>query len=181
VKSEEPLAYASMVEGMRRALAGRLDEKAHERFEALGIPMRGKLAAAYPRAVWLKVALYAGELLNPSLAPEAQRVALGRRFVRGYIETLVGKALAAALRVLGPGRALMRLERSFRTGNNYSRAEFRETAQGIEIDIIDAQYPEWYEGMMLESLEVTGAKDIAIEAVRYEPPAITTYRVSFKT
>ena len=178
--SDEPVAYASMVEGMRRALAGRLDELAHKRFEELGIPMRGKVQATYPRAVWLKVAVYAGQLLSPTLAPEAQRVALGRRFVRGYIETLVGKALATALRVLGPKRALMRLERSFRTGNNYSRAQFREGPDGIEIDIIDAQYPEWYEGMMLESLEVTGAKDISIKAVRYEPPAITTYRVSFR-
>ncbi len=179
--SDEPLAFASMVEGMRRALAGRLDEPAFKKFEELGIPMRGPMKPTYPRDVWMRVSLYAGQLLNPSLPPKEQRVALGRRFVRGYIETLVGKALAAALRVLGPKRALMRLERSFRTGNNYSKAVLRETPEGIELDILDAQYPEWYEGMVLESLEVTGAKDASVKAVRYEPPAITTYRVVFKS
>ena len=178
--TEEPLAYSSMVEGLKRALGDKVDEAAHLKFEALGIPMRGKPSPTYPRDAWMRVALYAGELLNPSLKPEAQRVALGRRFVRGYMDTIVGKALVAAMRVLGPKRALMRLEKSFRTGNNYSRCVFRETPEAIELDILNAPYPEWYEGMVLESLEVTGAKRIVVEAVRYQPPEITTYRVRFE-
>ena len=179
MSGDEPLAYSSMVEGLRRALGSRVDESAHRRFEELGIPMRGKLLPAYPRDVWLKVSIYAGQLLNPGLDAKAQRVALGRRFVRGYAETMVGKALVAAMRVLGSKRSLMRLERSFRTGNNYSRAVFREGEGGIEIDILGAPYPEWYEGMVMESLEITGAKNISLTTLKYEPPELTTYRVSF--
>jgi uncharacterized protein (TIGR02265 family) len=181
VSAEEPLAFASMVEALRRALGDRLDERTHQKFEALGIPMRGKIASTYPRDAWMRVSLYAGEVLNPALAPEAQRVALGRRFVRGYSETMVGKALLAAMRVLGPRRALMRLERSFRTGNNYSRAELRALPSGaLELDIIGAPYPEWYEGMVLEALAVTGAHDAVVKPIRYRPPEITTYAVSFR-
>jgi uncharacterized protein (TIGR02265 family) len=180
-KPEEPLAFASMVEGLRRAM-GTLDERTHRKFEELGLPMRGKMEQTYPRDLWVRVCLFAGQQLNPTFSPEQQRVALGRRFVQGYAETLVGKALLAAMRVLGPKRALARLERSFRTGNNYSRVTFRETeGGGIELDVLGAPYPEWYEGMVYESLVVTGAKDIEVKAVKFQPPELTTYRVSFRT
>lgn len=179
--SDEPLAFSSMVEGLRRALGHQVDEAAHRRFEELGIPMRGKIQPTYPRDVWMRVSLYAGQLLNPTLSPEAQRVALGRRFVRGYTETIVGRALLTAMRVIGPKRALLRMERSFRTGNNYSRVTFRETPSGIELDVLGAPYPEWYEGMVRESLEITGAKEIELTRLKYEPPEVTTYRVAFKS
>lgn len=179
--SDEPLAFSSMVEGLRRAMGNQVDEAAHRRFEELGIPMRGKMQPTYPRDAWMRVSLYAGQLLNPMLSPEAQRVALGRRFVQGYAETIVGKVLLTAMRIIGPRRALLRLERSFRTGNNYSRATFRETPAGLELDVLGTPYPEWYEGMVRESLAITGAKEIELTVLTYEPPAVTTYRVAFKS
>lgn len=180
-EEEAHVVYSATVEGLRRAIGDRLDERAHEKLAALGIPLEGKLAAAYPRNAWIAVSLYAGELLNPGMTPSEQRVALGRRFVRGYAETVVGGALLTALRILGPRRALARFERNMRTGTNYARTQLREVDGGLlELDIINAPYPEWYEGMVREALEVTGARDVKLEVVKLEPPAITTYRVSFR-
>ena len=39
MSAEEPLAFSSMVEGMRRALGNRISESQHRRFEELGVPM----------------------------------------------------------------------------------------------------------------------------------------------
>ena len=60
----------------------------------------------------------------------------------------VGKALMASMRVLGTKRALARLEKSFRTGNNYSKAELKEEADGLYMVVSNAPYPEWYQGMI---------------------------------
>jgi uncharacterized protein (TIGR02265 family) len=179
-KAEEPLAFASMVEGMRRALGDRVTEAAHRRFETIGIPMRGPLKPTYPRTIWIEASLYAGQLLSPELNPEQQRVALGKRFVRGYMETIVGRALITAMRLLGPRRSMLRMQRSFNTGNNYSKVVIREVPGALEVDVFGAPYPEWYEGMIHESLIATGAKEAEVKAIRYEPPEITTYRAVFK-
>ena len=168
-----------MVEGIIRALGDKLDEKAHARFAALGIPLKGKLQAAYPRDLWWPVAHCAGELLSPHLTPPEQRRALGRRFVYGYNETIVGKALITAMKVLGPKRSLARIGRNFKTGNNYSTAEMRETPEGIEMHVAGQPYPEWYAGIFEAAVEITGGKNVRVELLRADPPRLTVYRVSF--
>src|SRR3954467_1085686 len=114
---EEPVVFTSTVEGLIRALGDKLDERAHQRFAAIGLPLKGKLQTAYPRAVWLESGLIAAQILFPSLSPEQQRVALGKRFVQGYGETIVGRALLTMMKMLGPKRTLERLKKSFNTGN----------------------------------------------------------------
>ena len=173
------VVFASTVEGLLRALGSKLDERAKAKFAELGLPLTGKLPATCPRDVWTRVSHYAGALLSPSLPPEAQRVALGHAFIDGYAETLVGRALLATMRVLGPKRALARLERSFMTGNNYSKAELREGPDGIFLIIGNAPYPEWYQGMVEKALERTGAKDIRVQAIAREGDT-TTFKIDFR-
>jgi uncharacterized protein (TIGR02265 family) len=173
------VVFTSTVEGLIRALGDKLDVRTHAKFKELGIPLEGKLQAAYPREAWVRVAHYAGELLAPNLPPEQQRVVLGRRFIGGFAETIVGKALLATMRVLGPRRALARLNRNLQTGNNYSRTELRETPEGLELWVGNAPFPEWYQGMVIAALEKTGAKEISVEPIRRSGDE-TTYRISFR-
>lgn len=178
--ADEPVVFTSSVEGLIRALGPKLDARAHEQFAAIGLPLKGKLLTAYPRRVWLESGLLASRILFPTLEPVAQRVALGKRFVYGYSETLVGKALTSMMRMLGPKRALARLERSFHTGNNYTRCELRETPAGLELDLYDAPFPEYYQGMVEALLEITGAKDIVVTPLKRVANE-TTYGIKFTT
>jgi uncharacterized protein (TIGR02265 family) len=168
-----------MVEGLIRALGNKLDERAHQKFAELGLPLKGKLQPAYPRDAWISASLYAGELLNPTATPIEQRRLLGHRFVDGYAETLVGKALLASMRVLGTRRALARLEKSFRTGNNYSKAELREQADGLFMVVSNAPYPEWYQGMIESACRMTGAKEYRVQPIKREGDT-TTFRIEFR-
>lgn len=175
----EQLAFTTMVEALIRAMGDKLDERAHKRFEALGLPLKGKLKSTYPRDVFTRAGLLAGEVAFPSLPPEQQRLELGKRFVSGYSETLVGKALLGLMRVLGPKKSLARLEQSFHTGNNYSRARLFETPEGTVLEIGDAPYPEWYQGMVIAALQLTGAKEVRVEPLKRDGLSMT-YRISYR-
>ena len=50
-------------------------------------------------------------------------------FWSGYEKTLVGSALTAMLRVLGPKRTLERMTRNFRTANNYTEVTVEALAE----------------------------------------------------
>jgi uncharacterized protein (TIGR02265 family) len=178
--ADAPVVYTSSAEGLIRALGDRLDERAHQRFAEIGIPLRGKLQPAYPREVWLKAGQLASQLLSPHLPADQQKVVLGRRFVHGFGETIVGKALLAAMRVLGPKRALLRLERSLRTGNNYSTVTLRELGEGqLELEVSDAPFPEYYQGMVEASLELTGCKSWEVKLLKRVGNE-TTYSIRFE-
>jgi uncharacterized protein (TIGR02265 family) len=159
---DSDVIFSSTVEGLMRAMGDKLDEAAHRRFAELGLPMKGKLQPTYPRALWIKVCLAAGEVMFPQLPAEQQRIQLGHRFIRGYGETLVGKTLLTAMKLLGPKRSLERLQRSLQTGNNYTKVTLREVEGGFELDLADAPYPEWYQGMFEAALQVTGAKSWSV-------------------
>lgn len=168
--------FSATVEGLIRAMGDKLNDAANKRFEALGMPLKGKLQPTYPRPLWIKVCLLAGEIMFPNLPPEQQRVHLGRRFISGYGETLVGKTLLTAMKLLGPRRSLERLQRSLQTGNSYTRVTLRETPEGFELEVADAPYPEWYQGMFEAALQVTGSKTPSVTPIKRVGNDIT-YRI----
>ena len=178
-EQQNHVVFAAMVEGLIRALKDKLDDKTHARFAELGISLKPPFKPSYPRAAWTKVAHLAGEVLTPGAPLEQQRFNLGSRFIYGYSETLVGGALIAMMRVLGPKKAMQRLGKSFKTGNNYSKAELREEGGALYLDVLEAPFPEWYQGVIQATLQITGAKDIKVELVHDERPAKITYKVQF--
>ena len=175
---DEPVVFTSTVEGLIRAMGDKLDERAHKQFADIGLVLKGTLQAAYPRSLWLAAGLLASQILFPQLPPEQQRLNLGRRFVHGYSETIVGKALLTMMRMLGPRRSLARLKKSFETGNNYSEVSMREVETGLELDVGDAPYPEYYQGMVEALLQLTGCKTYEVTPIRRVGNA-TTYKISF--
>ncbi len=175
---EPAVVFTSTVEGLIRALGDKLDERVHQQFADIGLPLKGKLLAAYSREVWLKSGLLASQLLFPTLPPEKQRVELGRRFVYGYSETIVGKALVTMMRMLGTRRALERLKKSFHTGNNYTEVALREVDGQLELDVSDAPFPEYYQGMVEAVLELTGRTTFEVAQIRRVGNE-TTFRIRF--
>jgi uncharacterized protein (TIGR02265 family) len=67
-----------------------------------------------------------GDALAAEFPPERRYVELGRLFMRGFVETGLGRAAAMAGKVVGVRRTLLRMGRNFKTGSNYLETEFTE-------------------------------------------------------
>lgn len=165
----EKLVFSHSVEGFLRAVRPVLDGSLKEELLALGIDTTKPLLPAYPVDV-LRHALVAGaRRLSPSLSQDAALVALGRRFVEGYSETLVGRALKTAIRLVGPARTLDRLARQFRTGNNYSESKVTQHAPGKALLWCnEVSHPSYYVGLVSGALEVAGGKDVKVTLSRLD-------------
>jgi len=172
--ADDRVIFGSAAEGLIRALGAKLDERAHHKFAMLGVPLRPRVLATYPRHAWIESCVYAGELLFPGRPPEEQRLMLGHRFISSYSETIVGKALITMLRLMGPRRSLERIERSFRTGMSHADIGARQLAPGHhEVTVANVSYAEWYQGMIEKGLELSGAQGLKVTVAKREGDTVT--------
>src|SRR5512145_3020631 len=113
-ESRPRLIFSSSFEGMfLRALRDRLTPELKAKLRDEGVDLDKKLAPGYPLDVWMRCVDHAAQALYPSLKFGDAHWKLGEDFVRGYAETTIGHAMFAVLKLLGPMRAVARLERSF--------------------------------------------------------------------
>ena len=160
--------YAQSVEGLFRALAP-LSASVKQRFAALGVDPDKRLEPAYTREKWLELIRLACELTAPGQDVEVATRALGRRFMEGYGQTLVGKAMLTMLRVIGPRRALDRMSKNFRTGNNFSQTKLSQPSPGVyELWCSHVTIAGWYQGIIEGGLTLSGAREVKATLVRRE-------------
>jgi uncharacterized protein (TIGR02265 family) len=117
---EQRVVFVAQAEGLLRGLGADVKGRLKERLKAAELDPDRPFPPGWPAArlrEWLDLA---SEELYPELpTTEAHRL-LGRRFIEGWQGTLIGAASAQFLKLLGTRRALERLTRAFRTGDNYS-------------------------------------------------------------
>ena len=165
----EKLVFSHSVEAFIRAVRPVLDGTFTEQLKAIGIDTTKPLLPAYPVDVLREALLVGAKRLNPSLPQAAAFVALGRRYVEGFGETLVGRALKTAIRLIGPRRTLDRLAKQFRTANNYSESKVTHAEPGKSLLWCnDVMYPDWYQGLIIGMLEVAGAKNVMVRLSRHD-------------
>lgn len=165
----EKLVFGHSVEAFLRAVRPALNASFADELKRLGIDTAKPLLPAYPVDVLREALLLGAKKLNPSLSDHDALVALGRRYVEGYGETLVGKALRTAIRLIGPKRTLERLAKQFRTANNYSETKVTQQAPGRALLWCnDVSHPAWYEGLIAGTLEVTGATSVTVTLSRHD-------------
>lgn len=121
----EPIVFQGAVEGLRRAFGARLTPEVAARLRAIGVDFN-KLVPAYPVGVWFKALEIAASALAAEKPVDERFRAVGRAFLLGYVETPMGFAVAAACRVLGVKRTMLRMGRNFSTASNYMEVEGRE-------------------------------------------------------
>lgn len=174
------MMFSQAVDGLVRALKPRLTETAKDEIKALGIDLRKPLDPGYTLPVWVQVMRYGAQLIAPHRSEAEQMEELGRRFIDGYEETIVGRALLATMRLLGPRRTLERMSRNFRTGNNYTEAKL--VAKGdteFELWLSSVRAPAFYRGMLMAGIGRTGAKDLEVKVVGHDEQG-ATFNVSWK-
>lgn len=161
----ENLIFAQTVEGLLRAL-GPLNDQDRAAVRALGFDVDKRLLPAYPVEQFTALLDFAGERLKPGHGRVEQIREVGHRFMDGYQQTMVGRAMVAAMRVIGPWRTLERLTNKFRTGNNFSQTKLTRLGdREAELWCNQASRPGWYLGLVSRGLELAGAKDVEVTLI----------------
>jgi uncharacterized protein (TIGR02265 family) len=165
--SPERLVFQQSFEGLIRALGNQLDEPCAQQLRELGIDPRGKLAVAYPLQVWVDSLKLASTVLAPDATLDDGAEVVGRRFLEGYGGTLMGSALLAGVRLLGPHRMLERMTRNLRTGTNYLEARLEQTGPTrYVITCRPVVIAGFYRGLFAAGLEMSGAKGASVVLMR---------------
>jgi uncharacterized protein (TIGR02265 family) len=171
--------FSQAVEGFVRALGDRLDDRAKDGLKAIGLDLRKPLEPAYPLDTWFAVMRFGARLIAPGLPEPEQLEQLGRRFIDGYEQTLVGRALLASMRVLGPRRTLERMSRNFRSGNNYTETRLEPKGPtDYELWFNQVRSTDFYRGMLEAGLTRTNAKALQVRLVTHDS-AGATFRVTW--
>lgn len=169
----DKLIFSQTFEGVFRALGSRLDATVTSRLLDVGVDP-ARLRPAYPVATFLAMLRVIGEVHFPNLTPEARDEHLGRDFMEGYSQTMVGKAMLAMMRVMGPRRTLERLSRQFRTGNNFSETTLTEVdTREFELWCNQVTAVGWYRGLIERGLELAGAVHPKVELIRRDEAGAT--------
>nr|WP_228530592.1 MULTISPECIES: DUF2378 family protein [Myxococcaceae] len=173
VNADEQLIFPQTVEGLFvRGLASKMSPELKGRLREEGLDLERPLAAGYPAERFARWVRIASEVLYPGLPEEQALRRVGRHFFSGYMDTLMGKALAPLMRVLGPRRTLERMERNFRSGSNYIAV--RTEAAGpteMVLHFNDVhRIPGYFAGVIEQGAEVTGAKGTIVEVLPAPAP-----------
>ena len=92
----------------------------------------------------------------------------------------MGRAVFGILKLIGPMKGLQRMERNFRSGNNYVSTRFTQLGPtAAEVWVSDVhEHPGFDAGIILGGGKLLGAKNFAVAIAAVEGGSCT-YRVSW--
>jgi uncharacterized protein (TIGR02265 family) len=176
------VVFEHTVDGLFRvALGKRLSSAAHAALREAGLDLSRKLLPAYPLETWR-----AGvEVAVRDLYPEHSRAEgyrrIGHDVVDGLAQTTMGRAAVGVGRLLGPLRALRRMNHTFRSADNYVESRLTEhgpTRCDLWINEVLGQ-PTYYQGILEACLALAGAHGGQVEVLSQEG-AGATYRLEWQ-
>lgn len=160
--AEPRVAFSSLMQSLEKILRP-IDAPTLERVRALGIDF-DKLLPAYPVETWYAGIELAMSRFDSSLTPEQKQNHFGVRLVEVYGDTLVGKAMYAMMRIIGPERSIQRATRSFRTATNFLDTSYVvHGPRDWELTMNEVVFPHRYPGFFEKALSVAGAKNVKVE------------------
>lgn len=172
------LWFKEAVEGLfLRALRSQDDPRLVEKLRGVGIDVTSPLLPAYSAETWARGITLAGARLHPDLSTERATYRIGCAFSDGYASTMMGKALYALLKTLGPRRTLPRMGRNFRTVTNYLEVgvtELQTDCYSVRFNEVDG-IPWFYKGLVDTSGRYLGAPRISSEHIDTDGRALTLY------
>ncbi|WP_158501759.1 DUF2378 family protein [Vitiosangium sp. GDMCC 1.1324] len=146
----------------------------------LGVDPSRPLLPAYPVETYTAVIDFIAAQLWPGLPRDEAGFELGRAFMRSYRETLMGKAVLSVTRVIGPHRTLERMNRNFRSANNYTETRLQKVGPSTyELWFNYAMRTGYFRGLITEALEKTSAKALSVTLVASSTGGEATFRISW--
>jgi uncharacterized protein (TIGR02265 family) len=127
--SESDVVFEQTVRALfHDGLKGGVTAQLKTKLKRAGLDLEKKLLPAYSRNAWNEYLRIAAREIHPKL-PEAEAFErLAQATVEAGFQTLLGKALAPMLRLVGPRRMLARTQQNMRNGNNYTVAKYQEVS-----------------------------------------------------
>ncbi len=173
------VVFTDAVEGLFfKGLGARVTPELRAELKALGLDLEARLLPAYSRQVWNAAIALAAARTWPQLEVGEAHVLLGRTFIAGYQQTLLGKALTGMARMLGPLKTLGRMGRNLRTGGSYNETTLTPEGPTLVRFWINEPYldPGYVKGLLQGTLEACGARNSSVEVVTVDAQG-ATYRV----
>ncbi|HLT29096.1 MAG TPA: DUF2378 family protein [Myxococcaceae bacterium] len=175
------MTFGTAFEGLFRAYGPVLTEAALQRLLELGLDPRKPFQAGYPADLWHQTVRILAEEQHPVLGDLDGTREVGRAFMRGYMQTTLGRSTFAMLRVLGTLRSLKRMSRNFRTGDNFTETWLHEDAPGdVRLELNHTEVPAFIQGMLEQGLTGVGAQDSSVELLTVPEQENTVYRIRWK-
>lgn len=166
---EERVVFGQSVEALWKSCGLSPAPEIVQVFVDSGFDVHKKLAVAYPADQYSALIAKLAEARFPNAGPDERFLLLGRAFMEGYQQTLMGRALLKLLSVLGPRRVLMQTTRSFRSGNNYARATVEEVApRHFRMVVAPVNHPGWHVGIVTTGLQHAGAKNVRMDLASHQ-------------
>lgn len=170
VPLDQRVIFPAQAEGLLRGLGADLTPSLKARLKALELDPDRDYPPAWPAdrlKAWLDAA--SDDVYKDFSRDEAHR-RIGRRFIDGWQRTLIGAASAQFLKIIGPKRALERLARAFRTGDNYSETAVSFPGEQVALVAVKTQsLPHYVAGILDGGLALLGVKGrVSIERVEGE-------------
>jgi uncharacterized protein (TIGR02265 family) len=176
----EKVVFGQSMEGLWRALDPATPAE-RAAFAKAGVTEPRNWQAGYALPAYMGIVEACASSRFGALEPQARFTAVGRLFFAGYEKTMVGQALMAMLRVLGPRRTLLRLTRNFRSANNFSEGEVEEKAPNHHVvRVKHVVYPGFYQGLIESGCERAGAKELVVALISFSPSGVATYEVRWR-
>ncbi|MDY7228960.1 DUF2378 family protein [Hyalangium rubrum] len=178
---QRPVVFEHTVEGLFHiALKDRLSRMAVASLKREGLDLSQKLLPAYPVEIWRRCLAIAVADLYPVVSRAEGYRRLGHDVVEGMVRTVLGRAVVGVARLLGPLRALRRLDHNLHSADNYVRAKLVElTPTWCEVSINEVlEQPTYYQGILEACLKIAGAQEIRVELISREGSG-ATYRVQW--
>jgi uncharacterized protein (TIGR02265 family) len=157
--------YAHTVEGLFfKALRARITPPVAAQLKELGIDLAGK-PREVPHLQWKEALVIAASLFEGTDDQRFRQI--GQSVLRHYEETVMGRAVVAVMRILGPTRIFHRVNQTLRSANNYIVAEFTPAGERAWDGIVNEcnGNPHYIAGVLEQGLIISGAKEVDV-AVR---------------
>lgn len=161
----ELIEFSQSVEGLFiKGLGPMVTPQMKDHLRTKGLDLDKPLRPGYPAADFHKWVEYAATVVYPDDKKDEAVRRIGHRAVSGLEEGLIGKALAAGLKLIGPRRALQRVERIFKNNNNYQVATLLElTERDAKVRLSEVfGLPTYYLGLFEAVLALIGARDLKV-------------------
>jgi uncharacterized protein (TIGR02265 family) len=144
------LIFSSSIEALLKVALPKVKPETLKQLNELRMGPPFKTDPAYPAEHWARAVKFVSADLFPGMASDDQHRALGRATVLQFADTLMGKAMFAAAKVIGARRSLERMTHNLRTGANFIETRFTiidDRTQELWINDV-SDVPGFYAGLI---------------------------------
>ncbi len=176
----EQIVYSNTFDGLKLALTthGIGLSEVTARFKQIGVDF-AKPLPAYTRQHYIDALKVAASMAYPGLPDEPAYRRVGALVIEGYVQTVLGRAVHAAARLMGPMWTLKRMTRNLRTSDTWTEVRVTELSP-TDVTLVLNDHTGafgYYEGLFEAIVVASGGVDAHCTLTSTAAPFIGHYRL----